>query len=67
MNDNSKADYYRMTGERYKPSIHSLLNVLYANQIRYMIWWRMANKKRGGIWQNWYYIGIAENTVWRFR
>ena len=47
MRPESIADYYRMTGERFRPSLRAFINIMYAHQIRYMLWWRSA--KRGGI------------------
>lgn len=38
-------DYYRMTGREYKFGIKSFLTILYSHQIRYMYWWRKANRK----------------------
>lgn len=39
------SDYYRMTGEKYKFGIKSLIQILYSHQVRYMYWWRKANRK----------------------
>lgn len=38
-------DYYRMTGENYRFGIKSICILLYSHQIRYMYWWRKANRK----------------------
>ena len=45
MNEKFCLDYYRMTGERYKVGLKSMIRFLYSHQIRYMYWWRKANRK----------------------
>lgn len=45
MNEQFYSDYYRMTGKKYKFGIKSLIQLLFSHQIRYMYWWRKANKK----------------------
>lgn len=45
MTEKLKLDYYRMTGTKYKFSIKSIVNLMFSHQIRYMYWWRKANKK----------------------
>ncbi|MCM1115056.1 MAG: serine acetyltransferase [Clostridium sp.] len=45
MKEDVKLDYYRMTGTQYKLSIKSIITLVFSHQIRYMYWWRKANKK----------------------
>lgn len=40
-----RGDYYRMTGEKYRFGIKSMIKCLFSHQIRYAYWWRKANKK----------------------
>lgn len=40
-----KLDYYRMTGEKYRNNINSIIRVARSHQIRYMKLWRKCNKK----------------------
>ena len=44
-------DYYRMTGTEYKFGLKSAVNVLASHQIRYMFWWRKANKKNNFVYK----------------
>ena len=45
MSTDFKYDYIRMTGEKYKPGIKSMIQLLFSHQIRYMKLWRKANQK----------------------
>lgn len=45
MREAFELDYYRMTGTHYKFGIHSLIRIVFSHQIRYMHWWRKANKR----------------------
>ena len=38
-------DYYRMTGEKWHYRGRNFVNFFLSHQIRYMYWWRKANKK----------------------
>mgnify|MGYP000195280043 CR=1 FL=1 len=44
MNTSFKEDYYRMTGTVYKAGVRSLAQWFISHQIRYVYWWRKANK-----------------------
>ncbi len=44
MTTNFKEDYYRMTGTVYKIGMKSLAQWFISHQIRYVYWWRKANK-----------------------
>lgn len=44
MKENFKMDYYRMTGTKFKIGFKSFVQLLFSHQIRYMYWWRKANK-----------------------
>lgn len=39
-----KEDYYRMTGTVYETGLRSLAQWFISHQIRYVYWWRRANK-----------------------
>lgn len=39
-----KEDYYRMTGTVYETGLRSLAQWFISHQIRYVYWWRKANK-----------------------
>lgn len=39
-----REDYYRMTGTDYKVGLRSLVQWFISHQIRYVYWWRKANK-----------------------
>lgn len=45
MNQDFKEDYLRMTGTEYKVGTKSFLRFLFSHQIRYVYYWRKANKK----------------------
>ena len=45
MKQGFRGDYYRMTGKEYRMGIRCMIQILYSHQIRYMYWWRKANKK----------------------
>ena len=45
MTEEMKADYLRMTGEKYYFSVRSIIKLFFSHQIRYMILWRKANKR----------------------
>lgn len=44
MNTSFREDYYRMTGTVYKHDVKSLIQWFVSHQIRYIYWWRKANK-----------------------
>lgn len=44
MKQNWEKDYYRMTGEEWKPGIKSLYQMAFSHQIRYMRLWRKAKQ-----------------------
>lgn len=45
MNRYFKEDYLRMTGTEYKIGIKSFVQFVFSHQIRYVYYWRKANKK----------------------
>lgn len=45
MNSQFLSDYYRMTGMKWQFGLKHFVNFLFSHQIRYMYWWRKANKK----------------------
>ncbi len=46
MNKQFCSDYYRMTGEKYRLGIKSLVQIVFSHQIRYVYWWRKSHKKK---------------------
>ena len=46
MNLRFLSDYYRMTGEKWNYRGRDFINFFLSHQIRYMFWWRKANKKK---------------------
>lgn len=45
MEQSSKLDYYRMTGNEYRAGLKSIAMIVGAHQIRYMMLWRKASKR----------------------
>ena len=45
MSDLFRTDYYRMTGTEFHLGLKTVLNLLGSHQIRYIYWWRKANRK----------------------
>lgn len=40
-------DYYRMTGEKYKPSLRSFIKILLSHNLQFMFWYRRFQKYHG--------------------
>ena len=51
MNVQMRNDYYRMTGKEYRFGVRSVLDFILKHQIRYMFWWRKANKKKNPLYR----------------
>lgn len=44
MNQEFRADYFRMTGEKYSFGIRAIVRCVFFHQIRYIRWWRRMKK-----------------------